>query len=148
MWIAHSFPCLSQAISDGRIDQVEAARVLGAGLVVTLRRVVESAMGVEKLDDARVAAAIGELHCFQHAAGLEGHPVFDQRQQCARRFVLPPRDGDFVVDLGLQRAGSGFDLALLPPRKLFLALVAFEDRQQDAEEEAEGTALARQTSVN
>ena len=38
MWIADSSPCLSKAISEGRIDQLEAARVLGAGLVVTLRR--------------------------------------------------------------------------------------------------------------
>jgi len=53
-----SFSRVSKAISNGSIDQVEAARVLGAGLVVPLRRVVEGALRVEKFNEARLAAAV------------------------------------------------------------------------------------------
>jgi hypothetical protein len=85
-----SFPRLSKAISNGGIDQVEAARVLGAGLVVTLRRVVEGAPRVEKFNEARLAAAVtvtvsGFRDCA--ATGL----VMSARRKTKTRPVNPKR---------------------------------------------------------
>jgi hypothetical protein len=62
----------------------------------------------------------------------------------AGHFVLLQRGADLVTDFGLKRAQASFDLALLLSRPFDLALIAVEDGQWDAEEEAERTALACQ----
>ena len=112
-----------------RIEQVQAARVVGASLAITLPGVVEGALGVQKLDKTGLTAAVRIFYSLSDIICLLEHPGFNALQQVVRGSV--PLGGvlRFVANIRLQGANLSDDLLLLLLCALYFTLVAVEDRE-------------------
>ena len=129
--------CHGRDSSGQGVEGVEAAGVLGARLVVALHGVVEGPLRVEQLDEARFAAAVRIRGGVADVARLA--------RASAARSSRPARASSVYCSQALRSslvmsACSACDprrgLARFLARALDLALVAVEDRQRRADEEA------------
>src|SRR5207253_4825234 len=121
---------------------IEVSGVLGAGLVVSLQRLIKGALGIEEFDEAGFATAVGIIHRLADLACLSQHFLFNRFQQAAGRRVL------FIGGLHIgahgqfQSSNPGFDLLLLASCAFYLALILVKYGERSAEEEAHRVAVA------
>src|SRR5262249_36623915 len=126
----------SWAGSSGQgVERVETSRELRTRLVVTLHRVVERALRVEQLDEARFSAPIGIRGGVTDVARLREHLLLDRVHELVRRRVLLPGAAQVAGDVGLERADARGRLARFLARPFDLALISVEEGQGRAEEQ-------------
>src|SRR5690349_12783702 len=87
----------SYCLSGDRIDRVETTCKVRTCVVVTLPRVVEGALRIQKFHQRGLAAPVAVLHGGSHIARLVEQVALDAGKQFARSIVGDPGVANFVL---------------------------------------------------